>query len=210
VECATARELLSAQLDGETSDDESRVADAHLGSCAACRQWWHEIGHVTRLLRVRPAEPVPDVSGAVLARVGVPSPGRGEWVRFALAVLAATELVVALPGLILGEGAGSIHDARHVGSFGVAIAIGLLYVAWRPARALGILPIAAALAATMLITSGLDVVDGRTSLSGELHHLLELVGLVLVWLLAGRPVPGRRVRSRRRSALDAAPVARAS
>ncbi len=32
--------------------------------------------------------------------------------------------------------------ARHLGAFGVALSIGLLYVAWRPHRAYGMLPFA--------------------------------------------------------------------
>ncbi|HWL44227.1 MAG TPA: hypothetical protein VNQ73_14900 [Ilumatobacter sp.] len=186
-----ARELLSATLDQEATVDEARVANEHLGGCAACQGWWAEIGSVTRYLRVRPAEPVPDLSAKVLARVAPPRPGRGDWVRYALAVIAASELVLALPGVLLGQGATSIHDGRHIGSFGAAVAIGLLYVAWRPGRALGILPIVTALAVTMAVTAAIDVGAGRVTALGESHHVLEATGLVLVWLLAGRPVPRR-------------------
>lgn len=189
MDCDAARELLSATLDQEATVEEARLANEHLGGCAACQGWWAEIGTVTRHLRVRPAEPVPDLSAKVLARVAPPRPGRGEWVRYALAVVAASELVLALPGLLLGEGATSIHDGRHIGSFGTAVAIGLLYVAWRPGRALGILPIVAALAVTMAVTAGIDVAAGRVSALGESHHLLEATGLALVWMLAGRPLP---------------------
>jgi len=191
MDCDVARELLSATLDQEATVDEARVANEHLGGCAACQGWWAEIGSVTRYLRVRPAEPVPDLSAKVLARVAPPRPGRGDWVRYALAVIAASELVLALPGVLLGQGATSIHDGRHIGSFGAAVAIGLLYVAWRPGRALGILPIVTALAVTMAVTAAIDVGAGRVTALGESHHVLEATGLVLVWLLAGRPVPRR-------------------
>jgi predicted anti-sigma-YlaC factor YlaD len=142
-------------------------------------------------VRIRVAEPVPDLATAVMARVHPPRAGRGQWVRFALAAVAATELALAAPGVILGDGASSIHDARHLGSFGVAVAIGLLYVAWRPARAFGILPIVTALAVTMMVSAAIDVVHGRVSTFGEAHHVLEFSGLVLVWMLAGRPAPRR-------------------
>jgi predicted anti-sigma-YlaC factor YlaD len=112
-------------------------------------------------------------------------------VRIALAIVAASELVLAAPGLILGDGAAAVHDARHLGSFGVAVSIGLLYVAWRPARAFGILPIVTALALTMLVSATIDVVHGRVTSFGEAHHILEFSGLVLVWMLAGRPAPRR-------------------
>jgi len=96
-----------------------------------------------------------------------------------------------VPGLLLGDGASSIHDARHLGSFGIAVSIGLLYVAWRPARTFGILPIVTALAVTMLVNATFDIVNGRVSTFGEAHHVLEFSGLVLVWMLAGRPAPRR-------------------
>ena len=152
---------------------------------------------LNRVLRVRVAEPVPDIATAVLARVHPPRAGRGQWVRIALAVVAATELMLAVPGLLLGDGAASIHDARHLGSFGVAVSIGLLYVAWRPARAFGILPIVTALALTMLVSATIDVVHGRVSSFGEAHHVLEFSGLVLVWMLAGRPAPRPTEAARR-------------
>ena len=165
------------------------TANRHLGRCRDCRVWWTQAGQVNRVLRVRPAEAVPDLATVVLARAHPAATGRRQWVRIALATIAATELVLAIPGLIAGDGASSIHDARHLGSFGVAIAVGLLYVAWRPGRAFGILPIVAALASTMALSSVIDIVNTRATTLGEAHHVLEFAGLILVWMLAGRPLP---------------------
>lgn len=191
MDCEQTRLVLSAQLDQEASPTEAAAANAHLGRCPGCREWWADIGRLNRVLRVRVAEPTPDIATPVLARVHPPRTGRGQWVRIALAVVAATELVLAAPGLILGDGAAAVHDARHLGSFGAAVSIGLLYVAWRPARAFGILPIVTALAFTMLVSVIVDLVHGRVSTIGEAHHVLEFGGLILVWMLAGRPAPRR-------------------
>ena len=191
MDCEQTRVVLSAQLDQEASPIEAGAANAHLGRCPACRDWWADIGRLNRVLRVRVAEPVPDIATPVLARVHPPRTGRGQWVRIALAIVAASELVLAAPGLVLGDGAVAVHDARHLGSLGVAVSIGLLYVAWRPARAFGILPIVTALALTMLVSATIDVVHGRVTSFGEAHHVLEFSGLVLVWMLAGRPAPRR-------------------
>lgn len=166
-------------------------ANGHLGRCAECRMWWGQIGQVTRVLRVRPAEAVPDLATGVLARAHPARPGRRQWVRVGLAIVAGTELTLALPGLLVGVGAASIHDARHLGSFGVAIAVGLLYVSWRPGRAFGILPIVTTLALTMLLSAVIDVASNRATTIGEAHHVLEMAGPVLVWMLAGRPLPRR-------------------
>lgn len=205
MECGEAREILSARLDDAASRIEIRDSDAHLVTCGDCRQYWDDIAQITRRLRVRDAEPVPDVASVVLARAHPPLLGRGEWVRWGLGFVALCELILALPGLVAGEGASTVHDSRHIGSFGAAIAVGLLYVAWRPARAFGILPIVAALAATMATAAIVDIASGRTTSFAELHHLLELAGLWLVWALAGYPMPRRpgawRVRRAGASAL---------
>jgi hypothetical protein len=42
-----------------------------------------------------------------------------------------------------------------------------------------------------LITAIIDASDGQVAMIGETHHLLDLAGVVLLWLLAGRPVPNR-------------------
>ncbi len=101
-------ELLSATLDQEASLEEGRRANTHLGSCAACRSWWAEIGIE------RPAETAPVLSTKVLARVSPPRPGRDDWIRYALGAVAATELALALPGVMLWQGAAAIHDGRHI------------------------------------------------------------------------------------------------
>ena len=189
--CEPARIVLSAHLDHEAEQEEAALALAHMGECNGCRAWWASIAGANRFLRIRTAESVPDLSGVVLLKAHPVSPGRGQWIRYALAFVASSELMLALPGLVAGHGAASVHDARHVGSFGSAIAIGLLYVAWRPARAFGILPIVVALAMTMSVAAVIDIWSGRTNGVAEAHHVLEVAGLWLVWALANRPLPRR-------------------
>ena len=121
--------------------------------------------------------------------------------RWALFTIALTELALALPGLVLGEGDGaSVHVARHLGSLSIALAVGMAYAAWRPERAYGLLPVGGALAACTLVTAVLDVAEGRAGALGESYHVLELVALVLLWRLAGSPRPGSWGRSGRRPA----------
>jgi hypothetical protein len=69
----------------------------------------------------------------------------------------------------------------------VALATGLLVVAWRPHRAIGMLPFAAALFGAMVAASVFDLLDGARSPVSELAHLAELVGMVLLWMIAGSP-----------------------
>ncbi len=191
MDCAQIREILSAQLDAEASPEEVAVADAHLACCVPCHRWRASASRSASLFRVRAAEPVPDLVPMVLARASVGPSVRRRRMRVALAAIASIELLAALPGVVLGSGATSIHDGRHLGSFGAAMALALLYVAWQPVRAAGILPVAAMLAGTMLLSATLDLWSHRTTAVAEAHHLVEFAGLYLVWCLAGRPVPPR-------------------
>jgi hypothetical protein len=75
----------------------------------------------------------------------------------------------------------------------VAVAIGFLWVAWRPGRALGgVLPIVAALVACHVGASVVDVMSHRAVASSELlNHVPEIVGLTALWLLTPRPIHAR-------------------
>lgn len=195
-ECRVAREVWSAHVDGEASAFEWRAANRHIDGCEACAAWCDATAAITRRLRVRPADPVPDLSASILARVHPARPGRGDWVRNLLAVVALTQLVLALPALVLGDASTApVHTARHLGAMTVALAVGFLYCAWRPERAYGMVPVAAAMAAAFVLTAVLDVVRGDTPLLAESTHLLQMAGFALVWALAGSPgLPRRRSR----------------
>jgi len=106
-------------------------------------------------------------------------------VRIALTVVGALLMLLALPALVFGQDPGAtVHVARELGSFHLALAAGLLVVAWRPERAGGLLPVVAVLAVCLAVTAVLDVAAGRLPALAEAHHLLHLAGLGLVWLLA--------------------------
>ena len=190
MQCDLFREALSARLDGEAPGIDETTIDDHLGSCDACAAWSDELSTLHRMVRVREAEMVPDLSAAILGTA--PAPVRrsplGEVIspaRWALFVVALTQLVLAAPALLLGEDAGAtVHVARELGSFDVALAVGLLVAAWQPARAWGLLPVIAALGLVMAGTAVVDVVRGTASGFGEAHHVLDLAGLVLLWLVA--------------------------
>lgn len=190
--CDDAFDALSAWLDGELEATREQALHAHLSGCERCQAIEARLQALHRMTRLHPAEPVPDLTTAVLARVHPPRPGRRHWVRFALAWLALTEIVLGLPALVLGSDPGaSVHVARHVGSLTVAMAVGLLYAAWRPVRAYGLLPVVGSLALMSFVTAVVDALDGEVTALAEAHHVLELAGLVLLWQLAGRPFPER-------------------
>jgi predicted anti-sigma-YlaC factor YlaD len=190
--CDVAREALSARLDGELPQLEEAALDAHLETCASCRAYAPTLAGLHRNLRVRAAEPVPDLTGQIMALTADQLPTRRtaptgaiEWARYGLFTVAFTQLVLALP-LIIGEHSpgDAMHSIRELGAFSLALAVGMLVVVWQPQRAGGLLPMAAALVAGLAITAAADIVTGRSDLLGESPHLLEVVGLVLLWRLA--------------------------
>lgn len=194
--CQQTREVWSARLDGEAGALEWSVASRHLDACTACAAWCDAAGDLARRSRVRAADPVPDLVPDILARVHPTRPGRGDWVRNLLAVVGLTQLLLALPALVFADASSApVHTARHLGAMTVALGLGFVYCAWRPERAYGMVPVAAAMAVTLVVTALLDVVRGDAPALGETTHVLEMAGFALVWALAGTPgLPRRRGR----------------
>jgi predicted anti-sigma-YlaC factor YlaD len=197
VPCDRARDLISALADGEASGVEQYLLDTHLASCVGCRSYASRVARLDRIVRIRPAEPVPDLVATVTARARPAQLGRGGWLRPALAWVALVLLVQSLPALVLGDVGGTdAHQARHLGAFGAALAIGFAFAAWKPHRAFGLLPFTAALVATTAIGVVADIAGGERTPVAELVHVSEIVGLALLWVIAGSPGwHGRRSRS---------------
>jgi predicted anti-sigma-YlaC factor YlaD len=200
MDCDACREAISALLDNEDPGIDPTQVEAHLDGCAACHAHVAQASRLQGWLRRRPAEPVPDLTRAILARIGPtgtgPRQGAEREVRIALAVLAGLVAVLPVPAPLLGDDAGApLHVARELGAFQVALAVGLLLAAWQPQRRAQLLPVVAVLSVCPAVIAALDVAAGRTPASAEGHHLLQLAGLGLVWLLAqlrgrARPVAG--------------------
>ena len=186
--CDAAHEILSARLDGEATAAERRLLDLHVDGCGECRIMSERFETLDRRLRFRTAEPVPDLRPVIMSRYRPAVLGRNGWMRPALAWVAVVLVFQNAAALVGGHLNGAeVHLARHIGAFGVALGVGLAFVAWRPHRAHGLLPFAGALIATMLLSAGFDIVEnGRTAVS-EISHLAELAGLWLVWMIAGSP-----------------------
>lgn len=197
--CDDCREGLSARLDGEALPPglTGPALDAHVEGCDECAAWAGEVARLHRALRVRPAHPVPDRTEAILAAVPLasrPRPVR-EGVRYALLAVGLTQLVLAVPALFLAtDPATPVHVTREMGAFELALAVGLLSAAWRPRLAVGLLPFAAALAGGMAVTAAVDLAQGAAVAVTEAHHVLDLAGVVLLWLLQVRP--GQALRGR--------------
>jgi len=203
MDCDDLREAISARLDGEDPGVDDGALDAHLTACGTCRAWADGAATLHRLVRVQAADPVPDLTDAILARAtGAPDPRPAaarprpvSSARWALVAVALTQLVLAAPDLLLGGDGSATHVARELGAFDVALAVGLVVAAWQPARAWGLLPVGAALALVLGFAAVADVLEGSATVLDESHHLLEVAGLALLWLVArearahGGPAP---------------------
>ncbi len=186
--CVEAREMISAAADDElTHTDEQRLAE-HLEHCDACRGHADRLTAMTRVVRLRAVAVEPDFVERVMVRVPTVRLGRGAWLRPALAWCGVVIAAYAVRPLFFADLDGTpTHVARHVGASALALAVGLLYVAWRPHRALGLLPLVGALIATTAVGTVLDTVSGDRSPLAESVHLVELVGMTLLWMVAGSP-----------------------
>ncbi len=189
--CHDCRTAISARLDGEDPGRPLAVVERHLGECDDCRSFAVKAESLHRSVRLGPAGPMPDLTPAILHAIGRETGGRESaprkrnlGLRICLALIGVLQIAVALPALVLGDDAGlPVHTARHIGSFTAALAVGFLFVAWRPERATGLLPVATALVAFVIGTTVVDVVSGQTAAFSESSHVTEVVGLLVTWLL---------------------------
>ena len=222
IPCTDARLLVSAGTDDELTADEQRVLDDHLESCASCRDHADAVAALTRSFRLRSAQVEREFVSSVMSRSRPARLGRGGWLRPALVWCGLVIAALSLRPLVWADIDGTpTHIARHVGASSLALAVGLLYAAWRPHRAFGLLPLVGALLATTVLSTVLDTLDGARSPLSETGHLVETAGLVILWMVAGSPgwdralgtVAVAQVASGSRSAhqlISASPVAPSS
>jgi anti-sigma factor RsiW len=88
--CERAREWGSLRLDGELSDFEQVLLDAHLRRCAGCSEYVREIGAITLTIRAADLEPLPrPITLPLRRRIAYPTRGLQAGAAVA-AVLAVT------------------------------------------------------------------------------------------------------------------------
>jgi copper transport protein len=192
-----AREAISAWYDGERCDAAPAAVAGHIASCARCTAFQRALGAVAELTDSQVGRPptagvVPGTSERRLARARV---------RLAVRLgVALAGLAALVPALVEAAGHGG-HEAHESVAFTGAISVALLCAAARPALARAYVPVLVAASVLLVLTSVVDVDEGRVTGVHELRHLGVLVGCVLVALLAsgdglGRPSLHLRPRSR--------------
>lgn len=198
MDCDLVRIALSAELDGEAVPTDPGAVTRHVEGCRACQAFAAQADALHRLVRLRAAAPVPDLSDRVLAAIdaeaAAPDSSATFGLRIAVAVVGVLQLGLAVPAMVLGSEAGfPVHAARDLGAFGVALAVGFLFAAWKPARVGALLPLATVLVLCLVAVSVLDVSSGHATADSELGHLVEVIGLAGLWLLSRTPDPAEPV-----------------
>ena len=199
--CSDVRVSLSATLDGELPSLPPDVVDHHLRGCAACRRWSEEVTALHRSLRVQSAGAEPDRTGVILDALPPRRPIADEHVvglRIITLAIAIVQLVTSVPLIVAGHSMDG-HLERHIGIFALAMAVGLLVVAWRPERARAMLPILGVVVLGLLWSCFGDIWAGRPVPGNLLAHGADAAGFAAVWFLAR--CDGTTDRARRHRAL---------
>jgi predicted anti-sigma-YlaC factor YlaD len=189
VNCSDFREALSARIDGEAGTLPDPVVDRHVAGCPQCRAWQEDAVRLRRLLLVREAPRVPDLTERILTEV--PAPPAQRWgLRIALVLVALVQSGLGLAELLgadvghAGHGA-VVAMAAHLGNesaaWNLAAGFGLLWAALRPATASGLLPVLAGFVAVLGLVSGIDLVGGQVTVSRVLSHGLLVAGVGLLY-----------------------------
>ncbi|GLW93362.1 zf-HC2 domain-containing protein [Actinokineospora globicatena] len=202
MDCDTCRAALSARLDGEAEPAPAAETDAHLEQCPACAEWRARAEVLTRSIRVRPAEAVPDLVDAVLAATPTPR-AVAIGPRAALAVVALLQLGLALSQLLTGASGGHSdhgmtgHLFNEGAAWNLALGVGLLVAAGQAHRAAGLLPTLTGFVAVLVGFSVRDLITGSASAERVVSHLPVVVGLALLFVVARafrkQPTPGTPV-----------------
>ncbi len=185
MDCHHAQALVSAGLDGELSEAEQAAATAHVATCPACHAFVADAELVQRIVRVAPAPPVPDLTGAIMAALPTPPAAtRDRAVRLGLVGAAVLLVLLALPSLLT---TGHAAHEQHLASFDIALAVGFVWVAARPARALsGFLPIGTVLVGSCVFLAALDAAAGRGDNLRLVTHGIAVLGMIATWTLVAQ------------------------
>lgn len=196
VDCQTVQADLSASLDGEPTTLDDDVIEAHLAHCSVCRDFYEKAAILNRRLTIDVAKaPPPDLSETILAEV------EPVWRRRATSTVISTALTKLLLVVVAGiyvirafrvlarvasisnlEDREMVHLLASDASLWLALAGGLLFAAWKPKLALGMLPTFGALWAFTFGFAARDLVLGADNGDAWDRILLYLAATaILVW-----------------------------
>ncbi len=201
MDCGTAREALSARIDGEREPIPAARVDEHLSGCESCRQWQAAVVGQTQLLRRLAGRS--QLSAVRSSRERQPERVRhvpNAWPRWALGAVGVLQL-----GLAAAQGAGAHLGLPHESGAGhvlnestawsAALGVVMVAAAIRPLLAGGLTWVLGAFATCLVLYEIADTEAGRVTIERPLTHLPVVLGAVLALLVWRRehdrgPQPG--------------------
>lgn len=186
MDCDTAREALSARIDGEREPIPAARVDEHLAGCEPCRQWQLAAVEQTQLLR--------RMAGRSQLAPVRQSADRGRdhpsisWRRWALGAVGVVQL-----GLAIAQGLGADLGVPHAATAGhvlhestawsAALGVVMVVAAIRPVMAAGLTGVLASFAAFLVLYEITDTHAGRVTIERPLTHLPLVAGALLALLV---------------------------
>lgn len=198
-------------MDGEDEPIDRAGTDAHLRSCAACRDWSDAAARVTRLARVQPVIDRPAVTEQAL--VAAFRPHRARLVRplrVLLGTFGAAQFILGMAQIGGLSGDEHLHSAaaaagatpghlwHESAAWNVAVGAGFAWIALRRGRPAGALPMLTVFVALLAMLSTNDILAGRVDVVRLLSHAFVVAGYAVVVALCrpgldpGRPPADRQ------------------
>jgi hypothetical protein len=118
-------------------------------------------------------------------------------------LLAAAVVIVAeaVPVYIRGDGLDAqTHAARHMASWQIGFGVGLFVAAWVSRMSHAMLALASSFAILSAVATGINLVNGHSGPLAETVHLIELIGVFLLWRITPPHLRAWRNQRKRNSA----------
>ena len=189
MDCDTAREALSARIDGEAEPVPSARVDEHLETCEPCRQW--QAAAAEQTLRLRHLAGRSQLSAVRPAPVGQPALIRRpsvSWRRWALGAVGLIQSALAIAqgmGAELGlpHAASAGHVLNESTAWSAALGVAMLAAAIRPMAAGGLAWVLFGFAGFLVLYEITDAHADHVSLDRPLTHLPVVAAAVLSLLI---------------------------
>lgn len=206
--CDKVQAVLSARLDGEDYELADDIIDLHLSGCEECSRFYEQAAIVNRQLTFRENEMMPkapDLSAAILAGVEPQFSKQASrrafsrsLARIALTILGLAWVFAAVrllqdSSVVATAGQSDVlaYDPAHMrllyegAAMRCALGFGLLFTAWQPRIAGGVVPIFGALWMFSFGFGIRDIVVEGFQLPAMTHLallLLSFLGVVWAWI----------------------------
>lgn len=199
-------ESVSALADGEVADAERAEVETHLESCRACQDGLRATTDLLARIRLSAVADTEAVPTAAALTPGERRWLRTRWARIALVAAGLAIVAFAVPESFQGDTKDSAgHVARHLATWQIGFGVGLVVAAVQSRFSQAMLAMAGAVALLTVVTTVVDVAFGHRGPWAESVHVVELIGIVLLWLATP---PHLRPHRSTRPAAAAPPVLR--